>query len=422
MDESTRALVFAPEFQRLRYVRLCNINSLYLTGASEPKRFEHCIGVYHLANLWIAPRTITARAANIIRAAALLHDIQTGPFGHSFQYVLEDNAFEQTFEHSNLEGGVHSGYYQLAAAGAHFAGRPFSLEHSLGDIAREVFEAVRGEGPFGPLISGTLDLDNLDNVIRLAFHMGLCGDDDRRIPVILAPLLEPTGGGLAVGSGGRKLIQRWFEIRRELYDFLLLDRGEFSAKAMLTLAVEMASQGNLIGPDSWRFTDEEFLEYLHSESVGEKQFIAQVIKRLKVGDLFDCIGVWSSDNTSFYDANAGAERKRYVERRIEDMILTKYGVRMRICVHYILDRRKTRRSIRFFDFGTSSEVVVGSNSNALLVGVFLINSRSTGLGRQDRIRYATAAAQVLSSEGLTDLRSSKEPLAENESSQELFSL
>lgn len=37
--------VFAvPELQRLRYIRMCNINSMLITGASEISRFEHALG------------------------------------------------------------------------------------------------------------------------------------------------------------------------------------------------------------------------------------------------------------------------------------------------------------------------------------------------------------------------------------------
>ena len=97
-DAAVQPLIFSSEFQRLRYVRLCNINSLYLTGASEPKRFEHCIGVYHLARQWSARVDLSEREARVFCAAALLHDLQTGPFGHSFQYVLEDNEFEHVLE------------------------------------------------------------------------------------------------------------------------------------------------------------------------------------------------------------------------------------------------------------------------------------------------------------------------------------
>ena len=41
--------MFSPEIQRLREVRLCNINSLCITGSSNTNRFEHSVGTAHLA-------------------------------------------------------------------------------------------------------------------------------------------------------------------------------------------------------------------------------------------------------------------------------------------------------------------------------------------------------------------------------------
>jgi len=257
IDQRDRPLVFSPDFQRLRYVRLCNINSLFILGASEPKRFEHCLGVYHLATLWTKTQGIPRRDAAIVHAAALLHDLQTGPFGHSFQYVMEDNPFDQRFEHTNLASGAETRFLQRAEAGASFAGHQFISITRLDDIAGPVYEAIRGSGPFGPLISGSLDLDNLDNVVRLAFHVGLCSDHDRRLPEQLTALLSVQKGRLSARSEAFPMVQRWFDIRRELYRYLLLDRGEFSAKAMLTMAVERAVDAKLLGPDSWKLTDDE---------------------------------------------------------------------------------------------------------------------------------------------------------------------
>ncbi|WP_268933203.1 HD domain-containing protein [Sphingobium sp. S6] len=382
-----------------------------MTGASEPKRFEHCVGVYHLANLWAASRSLSTRQVEVVRAAALLHDIQTGPFGHSFQYVMEDNPFEQRFEHTNLASGVRTRFLQRSAWAASFSGRRFITSDLLGDLASDVFTAIEGRGALGPIISGTLDLDNLDNVVRLAFHMGLCGDSDRDLPRSLAPMLEPTDDGLAAPRAALPLFERWFEIRRELYEYLLLDRGEFAAKAMLTLAVERAVAAQLLGPDDWRLTDEELLENLHDRSVGEHQVIGQLIKRLKVGDLFECIAVWQSPTVSDYSQLSEALAKRELEHVIEER-LTGAGLhKLRVCVHYILDKKKTCRSIAFRVLKTEEDVIVGHDSSNLLVGVFVENARATGLTPSERLRACEVIKVVLEGKGLANISLAPDPLS-----------
>lgn len=412
VDARIEPLVFSPEFQRLRYVRLCNINSLFLTGASEPKRFEHCLGVYHLAQLWSGARSLSSRDRAVLGAAALLHDLLTGPFGHSFQYVMEDNPFDVRFEHSDLAAGVQKRFFQLVQAGAHFAGRPFSTRELLGDLANDVFAAIEGQGRFGPLISGTLDFDNLDNVVRLAFHMGLCDDELRALPLALTPLLDTHEGRLAAHAPADVLLQKWFELRRRLYEYLLLDRGEFSAKAMLTLAVELAADAGLLGPDDWRLTDDELLSELDVRSVGEQQFVSQTIKRLRAGDLFECIGVWRSSATGTYQQLSEGPRKRELERELEREIVQSGGPRLRLCVHYILDRKKTCRSLSYFDLDRGETRTVGYDSDILLVGVFVTNARVTQMSGQEHERAKRTSVRVLESAGLEKLIPADEPLAE----------
>ena len=44
-------IISCPELQRLREVRLCNINSLCLTGGANINRYEHAIGTCYLAKV-----------------------------------------------------------------------------------------------------------------------------------------------------------------------------------------------------------------------------------------------------------------------------------------------------------------------------------------------------------------------------------
>ena len=53
LSEFEYELIQLPEVQRLREVRMCNINSLLITGASQISRFEHSIGVMYLAKVWL---------------------------------------------------------------------------------------------------------------------------------------------------------------------------------------------------------------------------------------------------------------------------------------------------------------------------------------------------------------------------------
>src|SRR6266498_4717180 len=80
--------LLCPELQRLREVRLCNINSLCLTGGANTNRYEHALGTAYLAleSLKNWSRPLDKKTEQIIVLSALLHDVGSAAFGHSVQY------------------------------------------------------------------------------------------------------------------------------------------------------------------------------------------------------------------------------------------------------------------------------------------------------------------------------------------------
>lgn len=97
-------LVDCPLFQRLRSVR--QLGFTYLTyPTARHTRFEHCVGVYHVVQLLLnqfertyelskeekelpRPTKINKDEVEIIKIAAMLHDIGHGPFSHASEMVF----------------------------------------------------------------------------------------------------------------------------------------------------------------------------------------------------------------------------------------------------------------------------------------------------------------------------------------------
>ena len=112
--------ISTPELQRLREVRLCNINSLCLTGGANVNRFEHSIGTCYLAQeclkAWPLFNPLSKTEEKLFLLAALLHDSANAAFGHSLEYIESSSGFnpERDFAHA-LQGTDSSGYkYRLA--------------------------------------------------------------------------------------------------------------------------------------------------------------------------------------------------------------------------------------------------------------------------------------------------------------------
>ena len=96
VDETATAIVDSPAFQRLRYIRQLGLAHLVYPGATHT-RFDHALGVYHLARRALAvlrERAALARVADadaaLIPIAALLHDIGHYPFSHALEELEPD--------------------------------------------------------------------------------------------------------------------------------------------------------------------------------------------------------------------------------------------------------------------------------------------------------------------------------------------
>jgi len=149
-------LLDTPAVQRLRRVSQLGTASLVYPSANHT-RFEHSLGVYHLAGEALAGLGIEGRQAERVRAAALLHDVGHAPFSHNVEALLHRRT-----------GKYHDDVDDLLATGA--VGETLR-DHDL-DPAR-VAGLVAGEGELGQLVSGELDVDRMDYLVRDAHHTGV---------------------------------------------------------------------------------------------------------------------------------------------------------------------------------------------------------------------------------------------------------
>jgi HD superfamily phosphohydrolase len=405
-----KKFIFAPEVQRLRHVRLCNIDSLLIPGAAHVSRFEHVIGVLRLANEWIENHAVSVDDANDLRIAAIVHDIQTGPFGHSIQYILEDNKIGTQFLHEDLAWANRQKYHQMVSANASYLGVRFQVQALCGDRWDRVSKLIAGQGLLGPLISGDIDLDNIDNVVRLAFHAGITQTGDANIPVELARGIVPSAKGLIASANLLPHLTRWQEIRKQLYQFLLLDWAEFSAKAMLTRAFEDAVLIAQVGADSWRMTDEDLIQHFLTQ-VGESQGIKELTRRLRLGELFTPILIGRSSAVNAYRYLNKIETKRKIETQIK-AIASQSKSGLQILVHFILDLKKTERALRIVLKETCAPMILGHNSESLLIGVFA----SAPMTAKEAKAIATATRSVLRENGCGEIHAINDPMSEADGS------
>ncbi|HEY4216196.1 MAG TPA: HD domain-containing protein [Gemmatimonadaceae bacterium] len=258
LDPLAFELIDTPAFQRLRYVRQLGLAFLVYPGATHA-RFEHALGTYHLAR-----RTLTLfeehpdysslgrDECQLIRAAALLHDIGHYPFSHALEEIGALH-HEEVARPLICEGEVAE-----------------ALRRELGrDAPERIVALIRGESasPLQGLISGSIDLDKLDYLRRDAFMCGVSYgeiDVDRLINA-LTLVRDPETDRLAVGivEKGLSALESLLFAKYQMYRNVYWHHAVRSATAMYKrLVVDALDAGALDARALAAFTDEGILHDL----------------------------------------------------------------------------------------------------------------------------------------------------------------
>jgi HD superfamily phosphohydrolase len=156
VDGVAAALLETPPVQRLRRVAQLGTVTMVYPSANHT-RFEHSLGVYHLADRALSHLGIEGQQAERVRAAALLHDVGHAPYSHNIEDIIHRETGKY---HDDVDGLLDSGAVARVLA-----------EHGLNPD--NVAGLVGGDGELGQLVSGELDVDRMDYLVRDAHHTGV---------------------------------------------------------------------------------------------------------------------------------------------------------------------------------------------------------------------------------------------------------
>ena len=154
LDDLALALVETPHVQRLRRIRQLGFSNLVYPGANHT-RFEHSLGVYHLARQMV--KQVDEPQRNELLAAALLHDIGHGPFSHATEGLIERYTRKR---HDDVEELLRKEEISDVF-------KDYSLSPSA--IAKH----IKGETYPGQIINSEIDVDRMDYLVRDAHYTGV---------------------------------------------------------------------------------------------------------------------------------------------------------------------------------------------------------------------------------------------------------
>lgn len=260
IDDWALALIGHPVFQRLRRVKQLGTAELVYPGAHH-NRFEHSLGAHYLAGQLAEGLSLDESDALTLRAAALLHDVGHGPFSHAFEEIIKE------------EGRAHEGTtVDLVRWGP------------LGDLLRQhgldpvaVSEAVVGEGKLSSIVSGALDADRMDYLLRDAHYTGVrCSVDPGR----LCRVIERGDEGVLVRESGILAAEGLLTTRFLMYPAVYYHHTVRASEAILLEAIRTYMQETEVPMEALeQCGDEELLHRIRSNGGVGASFVKRLDER-----------------------------------------------------------------------------------------------------------------------------------------------
>jgi HD superfamily phosphohydrolase len=223
-----REIIEQPAFQRLRRIRQLGWTDAVYPGAMHT-RFEHSLGVMHMASLLY--NGVQERCGDILRSeyhyndsgvrlygqliriAALLHDLGHGPFSHAVEELApfnSDGAGRRRYRHEEYSTAIIRKHFrEVIENHPENTNYRFTVEDVCGLIEGKA--AAGSAAIWQELVSSQLDADRIDYLLRDSFHAGVeYGRYDWRrlvnsVELVRDPESDPWR--LGVSDGGRHVAE-----------------------------------------------------------------------------------------------------------------------------------------------------------------------------------------------------------------------
>ncbi len=258
VDPVAGAIIDTAAFQRLRYIRQLGVAHLVYPGATHT-RFDHALGVYHLAVRALetlrsdasAPQDVWSEA-RLVPYAALLHDIGHYAFSHALEELASDRI---PGDHEELSLRFFESPELRAALAPLGEGAAVAIHRMI---------KGRGGGSLAGLVSGSLDLDKMEYLRRDARFCGVpYGEVDvERLIQGLVLLEDPETGAWEVGVRRKALtsLESLLFAKVQMFRTVYWHHAVRAATGLYKRIVETAVETQLLTPtDLIGATDEELL-------------------------------------------------------------------------------------------------------------------------------------------------------------------
>jgi uncharacterized protein len=265
LDDLQNELIAQPELQRLTWVSQLSFTKLVFPGANH-SRLEHSIGCSHLAGKIATQLELTKDEKRTVIAAGLLHDIGHPPLSH----ILEKFS---PVSHEQVASRIITGHEKLHLPSA---GQIPTILESHGINPEKIANIVTGKNKsyLGNIISGDIDADRLDYLLRDAYYTGVSHGNIGIERII--KMLKIKDGKICVLEKGVRSVEEMLVARMQMYPAVYWHHAARIAGSMLAKATSPVIDHI---PYFSSLNDFEFIEKLRTLGPFQKETIERLLNR-----------------------------------------------------------------------------------------------------------------------------------------------
>ena len=258
LDELESSLVDTEPYQRLRWIKQLGSANLVYPGANHT-RLEHSIGVSHLAKQMAIQSEVPDDEIHLVSIAGLLHDLGHSPYSH----LADELPF----------GKDHVEVTQDIVNDSQIS----DIFHKQGIETNEICDLIKGNHKYGSLISGDIDGDRLDYLIRDSHYTGVkTGVDTGR----LITKMSFSNNELVIGESSLPVVETFLTSRSIMFPTVYFHPFSRGAELMLARATKSAINGSHFSYDEFiSYTDHKFLSELNLAGGLSKKLVNNFEKR-----------------------------------------------------------------------------------------------------------------------------------------------
>ena len=364
-SERERKLIDTPIFQRLRRIRQLAMAFLVYPGALHT-RFDHSIGVMHIAGRIctelqkVKSNKVTDIDIELVRIAALLHDVGHGPFSHVSEALLEKSASEDPLMVQNREK-IHE---QITVD--IIRTDPGIAEVLNADEREFVIDMIQGKETSDwrrDIVSSELDADKMDYLLRDSYFAGVkYGEYDleKLIESCRINVAQPNTS-LAISSEGIYALEQLLLARYHMTQQVYWHKVSLISNEMIIRGITLAiHEDNTQMTKLYKYKKENFIQnYLgyHDEKVidtlkaNASGKAHEIFKRLYNRHLFKMV-----TELPLKGENNVWVRKRLIDMKMDQKQLweQKIAAHLDVDADYVIVHK---RQIRTQNYGSRSNIL-----------------------------------------------------------------